>query len=98
MSFYGEVSFFCEAVLDNCGCEGDREGLRQARGDGYDVVKSYGNEQGYGHHSYNTIYKTNGGELIHAECGGCSCGGSGGWEYVKDLEAGRMLVPEQERE
>jgi hypothetical protein len=84
-----------EALLD--GCEGDSDGLRHALGDGYVVVRSYGNDDCY-EHSYNTIYRTASGQLIHAECGGCSCGGSGSWSLVSSIEEAERLVPEQERE
>jgi hypothetical protein len=84
-----------EALLD--GCEGDSAGLRAALGASYKVLRSYCNDECY-EHSSNTIYEAETGQLIHAECGGCSCGGSGSWSYVANMDEAIKLVPEQERE
>jgi hypothetical protein len=83
-----------EALMD--GCDGDTAGLLEALGENYRVVKSTGSNYGYGHHSYNTIYQASDGRYVSAECGGCSCGGSGSWCYSTLQEAERM-IPEQER-
>ena len=88
MSTVNEV----EALLD--GCDGDSDGLRAALGNRYVILESWGHDEGYGHHGYNTIYRTEDDRLVHAECGGCSCDGSGSWSYVDDLDSGRKLVPE----
>lgn len=84
-----------EALLD--GCDGDEKGLREALGESYSVLESTGEDYGYGHHSYNTIYRTSDGRLIHAECGGCSCGGSGSWSFEPSVDLARRLIPEDER-
>lgn len=84
-----------EALLD--GCDGDSVGLREALGESYSIEKSTGEDYGYGSHSYNTIYKTSDGRIIHADCGGCSCGGSGNWSYESSVEVAERLIPEDER-
>ena len=83
-----------EALLD--GCEGDSKGLREALGEDYHVVESYGNDYGYGSHGYTTTYRTSNGRTISADCGGCSCGGSGSWDFV-DADKAILYVPEQDR-
>jgi hypothetical protein len=85
-----------EALLD--GCEGDAVGLRAALGERYVVLMSWARNDGISEHDYNTIYRASDGRLIHAECGGCSCGGSGSWSYVDSIEDGIALVPECRRE
>lgn len=96
MTDFGDrVDHDVEALLD--GCDGDSEGLRKALGDAYTVVHSSGDEYGWGHHSYNTVYRATDGRTIHADCGGCSCGGSGNWDYATEGEAMRM-IPEDQRE
>lgn len=80
----------------NDGCEGDREGLKAALGEGYTVIYENYDAQGWGHHSANAIFQTVDGRYISAECGGCSCQGSGSWCETTREEAIRM-VPEQER-
>ena len=83
-----------EALLD--GCDGDSEGLRAALGGNYTVVASDGSDLGYGHHNYTTTYLCEDGRTISADCGGCSCGGSGNWDYVDAYKAWQY-VPEQDR-
>lgn len=79
------------------GCEGDKEGLVAALGDGFEVVwESFSNE-GYGHHSYDQVLKTSDGRIVHAECGGCSCQGSGSWSVCASVEEAMRLVPESRR-
>jgi hypothetical protein len=85
-----------EALLD--GCEGDSKGLQEALGEGYSVIKSTGDDGGWGHHSYNTIYRSSDGRVIHAECGGCSCFGNGSWSYEESVEMAERMIPEDERE
>jgi hypothetical protein len=80
-----------EACLDGCD-----DSLRKELGYNYKILKSTGSDHGYGHHSYNTIYQTETGKIISAECGGCSCEGSGSWCYTTLYEAG-LMIPEQER-
>lgn len=62
----------------------------------WNVWESLRNE-GYGHHSYNQVFRTAGGRVIHAECGGCSCEGSGSWSVEADEKAAMLMVPEYER-
>lgn len=85
---------YVEALLD--GCDGDRAGLEAALGERYQVVTSWGIDDL--EHSFNTIYQTEHGQLIHAECGGCSCGGSGSWSLVSSVAEAERLVPEHDRE
>lgn len=84
-----------EALID--GCDGDSEGLKAALGNDYTIIRCWGDDsEGYGHNSYNTIYQTANGKIIHAECGGCSCGGSGSWSYCDNMLEAIRLVPEDE--
>lgn len=85
-----------QALLD--GCEGDADGLRAALGEGAVIVKSWGYEEGYGHHGYDTIWRTADGRIIHAECGGCSCEGSGSWSVCSSMTEAEQLVPEWMRQ
>lgn len=94
MSF-GEKLTDCEALLDYC--DGDVAGLKAALGESYSVVWACGYDEGYGHHSYDTIYRTSDGRLVHAECGGCSCHGNGSWSYETSEEAAMRMVPEDKR-
>lgn len=71
--------------------------LVEALSGGYEVVWEGGGHEGYGHHSLNAVIKLADGRFIHAECGGCSCWGSGSWSFCADEEEARRLVPEQER-
>lgn len=87
-----------EALIGGCGCDGDAKGLAEALGEHYSVIESSGDDSiGYGHHSYNTIYRASDGCVIHAECGGCSCGGSGSWSYEDSVACARRMIPEDER-
>jgi len=79
------------------GCEGDRAGLEAALGTGYIVLAEHGYDGGWGHHGYDMIAVTADGKLISAHCGGCSCDGSGGWQYVDELDEALRLVPENNR-
>ncbi len=85
------------ALIDD-GCTGDSDGLRTALGEGSTIVWTVGTDEGYGHHSTNTLWLRADGQHIFAECGGCSCEGSGHWQYVDSEPAGRLLVPEWMRE
>ena len=87
-----------EALIGDCGCEGDVRGLSEALGDAYEVISSSGYDEDWGHHSFNTIFKASDGRFIHAECGGCSCGGSGSWSYQESYEMAVRMVPEDERD
>jgi len=95
MSFH-ENADHMQALLDYC--DGDVAGLKASLGESYSVVKSKGDDWGYGHHSYDTIYRATDGRLIHAECGGCSCGGSGTWTYVDSMAEAERLIPEDKRD
>jgi hypothetical protein len=79
------------------GCYGDADGLTSALGTTFEVVFSNCDDQGYGHHSYDEIYKLPDGRVIHAECGGYSCKGSGSWSYCADETEAMKLVPEWRR-
>ena len=81
----------------NDGCEGDSAGLAEALGEDFEVVYENYDEAGWGHHSANAIFRLPDGRVIHANCGGCSCGGSGDWSYEASEEDARRLIPEQER-
>lgn len=82
----------------NDGCDGDSAGLCAALGDDFDVMYENYDAHGYGHHSANAIFRASDGRIIHAECGGCSCHGSGSWSYETDEETAMRMVPEQERD
>lgn len=80
------------------GCDGDRDGLVAALGDGWIVVFVHESDEGYGHHTYEQVFKLADGSFIHAECGGCSCGGSGSWSaHATEAEA-MSRVPEYHKE
>lgn len=79
-------------------CEGDRQGLSEALGTDYVVLHEiYDDSEGYGHHSANAVFRTKDNKYIHAECGGCSCEGSGSWGYCKDAEEAYRMIPENLR-
>lgn len=80
------------------GCKGDSAGLAEALGDHYEVIYECRSDEGWGHHSYNAVFRIPDGRYIHAECGGCSCGGYGSWSYCADEREALLLVPEQERD
>jgi hypothetical protein len=80
----------------NDGCEGDSDGLAAALDGAVLVWENYDSE-GYGHHSANAIFRLPDGRVIHAECGGCSCEGSGSWSFEDSIEAAARLVPEWNR-
>ena len=82
----------------NDGCEGDSEGLRAALGDAYVVVYEDYDAEGWGHHGANAVFIATDGRLIGASCGGCSCGGSGGWSYCATGDEALASIPEQDRE
>ena len=71
------------------GCDGDK--LPE---DCMEIVDSYGYNEGWGHHSYSTLYRTSAGKLIAAHCGGCSCSGSGDWSYINSESDFRSGVSE----
>jgi hypothetical protein len=81
----------------NDGCEGDSAGLAAALGDGFTVLYENCDDGGWGHHSYNAMFLTADGKHVAANCGGCSCHGSGDWEYVDSREEAIRRIPEQER-
>lgn len=76
-------------------CESPAEGakLAAALGENYKVLYEDYNEHGYGHHDGNAVFETADGKYIHAECGGCSCYGSGSWEYCDTREDAIRLIP-----
>lgn len=79
-------------------CDGDRDGLVAALGDGFSVLfENYDDSEGYGHHSADAIFRTADGRIIHAECGGCSCDGSGSWSEYETEEKARQAIPEWRR-
>lgn len=82
----------------NDGCDGDQAGLAAALGENFQVIWEDCSDYGYGHHSYEAVFKTADGRYVHAGCGGCSCGGTGDWEYEDSLEAALLRVPEDVRE
>lgn len=79
------------------GCDGDSEGLATALGDGFSVIYSNCDDYGYGHHSYDELFVTARGHWIHAECGGCSCRGSGTWSYCEDEKEALTRPPDDAR-
>lgn len=79
------------------GCCGDTDGLCAALKQPHAVLYSACRDEGYGHHSYNEIIVLDDGRIIHAECGGCSCDGSGSWSFCATPEEAERLIPEQER-
>lgn len=82
----------------NDGCTGDDDGLRAALGDDFEVVwENYDDAEGYGHHSADAVFRLADGRFVHAECGGCSCEGSGSWSYEESEAAARLMVPEWRR-
>ncbi len=80
----------------NDGCDGDSDGLRLALGDDYAIVSEHLDDYDY-EHSYNAVFALPDGRYIHADCGGCSCGGSGHWSYVADRIEAERLIPEDQR-
>lgn len=82
----------------NDGCEGDSEGLAMALGDAFELIREYCDDEGWGHHTYDAIFRATDGRYIHAECGGCSCGGSGSWSYAESVQDAERLIPEWRRE
>lgn len=94
MSF-GDTVNDCQALLD--GCEGDSGGLKHALGDAYSLIWANGSNEGWGHHSYDTIYRATDGRVIHASCGGCSCYGTGDWSYETSEQEAMRMVPEDKR-
>ena len=81
----------------NDGCDGDSQGLRDALGDDYEVITEVRDEQGYGAHDSNAVFRTASGKIIHADCGGCSCGGTGNWDYVTSEGEAMRMIPESAR-
>lgn len=78
----------------NDGCEGDSDGLAAALGTDFAVVfEEYDDSTGCGHHSADAIFRLSDGRIVHAECGGCSCEGSGSWSFEDSLEAAARLIP-----
>ena len=88
----------CDYQTLNDGCEGDSEGLKSALGDGFEVVaEEYEDSIGWGHHSADAVFRLADGRIVHAECGGCSCGGSGSWSYCETLDEALKSIPEHRR-
>lgn len=86
----------CGREVMNDGCEGDTSGLDALLTEPHVVVfESYWAEQH--EHSGNMIVVLADGRVIHANCGGCSCGGSGDWVFRDDVGDAWRMVPEQER-
>lgn len=79
------------------GCDGDSAGLTEALGDDYEVVYQSNRDYGYGHHSYDEVYKLADGRYIAANCGGCSCHGNGDWCYENSQEMAMRFVPEDKK-
>jgi len=78
----------------NDGCSGDGTGLDAALVDGTVLVwEEYDDSEGYGHHSADAVFLLPDGRYIHAECGGCSCEGSGSWEYCASEEEAMRMIP-----
>ena len=86
-----------ELPLGGCGCEGDSDGLTAAIGDDFVVLHSRSDDYGYGHHTYNAVIATSNGSFIHAECGGCSCEGSGTWTRLGSLDEALSYLPLEQR-
>jgi len=96
------------ACFDGCCEDYYREGdnkddatltnLKAALGPRYEVLACYGSDEGYGHHSYETIFLAHDGKVILAQCGGCSCGGSGSWSFEQSVQSARGAVPDYRRE
>lgn len=76
------------------GCDGDDVGLKAALGENPELLHSNYEDWGYGDHGYNEVWKTTDGKFLHAECGGCSCGGSGSWDYYDNEEEARRKIPQ----
>lgn len=83
-------------IMGECGCDGDRAGLIAVLGDHYEVVHQDTSDYEY-EHTFDAIFKLPDGRFIHAECGGCSCGGSGSWSIEPNEEFARRRVPEWKR-
>lgn len=77
-------------------CDGDRELLIEELNKGtFQIEFEYISDEGYGHHQYEAVYySTYDGRYFHAECGGCSCGGSSSWSEHSSLESAMHQVPE----
>lgn len=79
------------------GCDGDGSGLTAALGTNYEIVYQDLENYGHGHHNYDEVYKLADGTYIHAECGGCSCGGSGSFTDPLDYERAKQFIPLEKR-
>lgn len=79
------------------GCGGDSEGLKALLAQPHVVLSERCSHEDWGHHSCNVVVLLGDGRIVHAECGGCSCGGSGSWSFAETLEDAERLIPEQER-
>jgi hypothetical protein len=81
------------------GCDGDSEGLAAALGETFVVIwEDYDDSTGYGHHDARAVFRAHDGRFVRADCGGCSCGGSGSWEYVDTEAEALALVPQVARD
>ncbi len=79
-------------------CVGDSEGLAAALGAEFEVItENYDDSEGYGHHFADAVFRAHDGRIIHAECGGCSCEGSGSWSYCDSVEQALAQIPEWRR-
>ncbi len=63
----------------------------------YCILAQVVSNDGY-EHTYNAVLITDEGQIIHADCGGCSCGGSGSWGLAASYEDGLRMIPEIDRE
>jgi hypothetical protein len=79
------------------GCEGDSAGLAAALGTDFVVLYENYDHEGWGHHGADAVFKASDGRFVHAECGGCSCGGRGSWDYCADEQEALRLIPEHAR-
>jgi hypothetical protein len=85
------------SMTNICCLEPDEEIEFNSLIEGAELVFDYSYDEGYGHHSVDEVWRLADGRYVHAECGGCSCEGSGSFSVEKDEETAMRLVPEYHR-
>lgn len=87
------------ADVEICCLEGDEEKLFcEAIGEEFEIAFQDASHEGWGHHGVNVVIRTKDDRWVHADCGGCSCDGSGDWGFYESKEEAMRHVPEDVRE